>query len=121
MDDNIITSDKSGEIRVSSEVISVIAGMTVSDIEGVFSLIEDENTKAYSKRMITKGITIDYNQDEITVSVNIIIKYGYDISEVCREVQLKIKDALENMIGFRIKTIDVVVAGVHTGEQEAQA
>ena len=114
MEDNILKNDNSGTIKISNEVISVIAGMTINEVEGVHSLIEDVGSQAYSKKLITKGISIEYKEEEIIVTLNIIVKYGFDIETVAREVQLKINDALENMIGFEVKTINVVVAGVHT-------
>ena len=114
MDENILKTDGSGQLKLSNEVILVIAGMATNEVEGVYSLIEDENAQAYSKKLITKGIAVDYKNDEIIVTLNIIVEYGHDVETVAREVQLKINDALENMIGFEKKTINVVVAGVHT-------
>ena len=116
MDDNISKNDNQGQLKLSNEVILVIAGMAANEVEGVYSLIEDVNAQAYSKKLITKGISVDCKDDEVVVSLNIVIKYGFDIETVAREVQLKINDALENMIGFETKTINVIVAGVHTEE-----
>ena len=114
MEDMTLNNDNQGQLKLSNEVILVIAGMATNDVDGVYSLIEDTNTQAYSKKLITKGISVDYKDDEIIVTLNIIVKYGFDIESVAREVQLKINDALENMIGFESKTVNVVVAGVHT-------
>ncbi|MBQ7792003.1 MAG: Asp23/Gls24 family envelope stress response protein, partial [Clostridia bacterium] len=109
---NILTNDKKGEIKVSSEVISVISGMAVNEIEGVASLVEDPESTVYSKKMLSKGVSVETKNDEMTVSLNIVVKYGYNINEVAREVQLKVKDALENMLGLRMKSVNVIVAGV---------
>lgn len=118
MDENkILHNDKNGEIKVSNEVISVISGMALNDIEGVYSIAEDKETGNYSKKLLTKGIVIDYKDESVNVTVKIIVKYGFDVNEVARNVQLKVKDALENMIGFKVKDIAVVVSGVHTQEE----
>lgn len=116
MDETILTNDKNGEIKVSTEVVSVISGMAVSEIEGVASLIEDADSTVYSKKMLSRGISIETKNDEMNVTLNIIIKSGYNINEVAREVQLKVKDSLENMIGFTVKSVNVVVAGVDFSE-----
>ena len=118
MSENVLNSDKKGEIKVSTEVISVISGMAVNDIEGVASLIEDADSTVYSKKMLSRGISIETKNDEMTVAINVIVKSGYDMNEVAREVQLKVKDALENMLGFRVKSVNVVVAGVDFSETE---
>lgn len=112
MQENILNNDKKGEIKVSSEVISVISGMAVNEIEGVASLIEDPESTVYSKKMLSKGVSVETKNDEMAVTLNIVVKYGYNINEVAREVQLKVKDALENMLGFRMKSVNVIVAGV---------
>lgn len=118
MNENRLNHDKKGEIKVSTEVISVISGMAVNDIEGVASLIEDADSTVYSKKMLSRGISIETKNDEMTAVINIIVKSGYDVNEVAREVQLKVKDALENMLGFRVKSVNVVVAGVDFSEAE---
>lgn len=118
MNENILTNDNKGEIKVSSDVISVISGMAVKEIEGVASLIEDPDSPVYSKKMLSRGISVDMKNEEMTVSLNIIVKYGFQINEVAREVQLKVKEALENMLGFRVKTVNVVVAGVDFTQAE---
>lgn len=121
MDENkILHNDKNGEIKVSNEVISVISGMALNDIEGVYSIAEDKETGNYSKKLLTKGIIIDYKDESVNVTVKIIVKYGFDVNEVARNVQLKVKDALENMIGFKVKDIAVVVSGVYTQEENEQ-
>lgn len=121
MDENkILHNDKNGEVKVSNEVISVISGMALNEIEGVYSIAEDKETGNYSKKLLTKGIIIDYKEENVNVTVKIIVKYGFDVNEVARNVQLKIKDALENMIGFKVKEIAVVVSGVHTTEEKTE-
>ena len=118
MQENILTNNQNGEIKVSNQVISVISGMAVNEIEGVAALAEDLDSTVYSKKMLSRGIFVEVKNDELTVTLNIVVKYGYHINEVAREVQLKVKDALENMLGFRIKTVNVIVAGVDFTEAD---
>ncbi len=37
---------------------------------------------------------------------------------MARNVQLKVKDALENMIGFNVESVSIVVSGVHAEEEK---
>lgn len=118
MQENILTNNKNGEIKVSNQVISVISGMAVNEIEGVAALAEDPDSTVYSKKMLSRGISVEMKNEELTVTLNIVVKYGYHINEVAREVQLKVKDALENMLGFHIKTVNIIVAGVDFTEED---
>ena len=113
-ENNILQNDKNGEVKVSNAVVSVVSGMALSDIEGVYSIAEDKETGNYSKKLLTKGVTIDDKGEKVNVTVSIIVKYGFDINEVARNVQLKVKDALENMVGFDVGSVSVVVSGVYT-------
>lgn len=116
MEDNILYNDKNGGTKISNDVISVISGMAIKEIEGVYSLSEDKDSEVYSNKMLTKGISVELKDDQIEVLLNLIVKYGYDVNNVAREVQLKIKDALENMIGFKVRSVNVNVSGVYTKE-----
>lgn len=116
MEDNILYNDKNGGTKISNDVISVISGMAVKEIEGVYSLAEDKDSEVYSNKMLSKGISVELKDEQIEVYLNMIVKYGYDVNEVAREVQLKIKDALENMIGFKVRSVNVNVSGVYTKE-----
>ena len=117
-ENNVLQNDKRGEVKVSNAVISVISGMALNEIEGVYSISEDKETGNYSKKLLSKGISIEEEGEKIIVTVKIIVKYGYDVNEVARNVQLKVKDALENMIGFDVESVSIVVSGVHAEEEK---
>ncbi len=117
-ENNILQNDKNGEVKVSNAVISVISGMALNEIEGVYSMAEDKETGSFSKKLLSKGISIEHKDgDAVVVTVKIIVKYGYDVNDVARNVQLKVKDALENMIGFCVQSVSIVVSGVHAEEK----
>ena len=117
-ENNVLQNDRNGEVKVSNAVISVISGMALNEIEGVYSISEDKETGNYSKKLLSKGISIEEKGEKIVVTVKIIVKYGYDVNEVARNVQLKVKDALENMIGFDVESVSIVVSGVHAEEEK---
>jgi uncharacterized alkaline shock family protein YloU len=55
---------------------------------------------------------IRQNDEGITVDVYIIVGYGLKISEVCRNVQDKVKYNLESMLGITAQAVNVIVQGV---------
>ncbi|MDN6334532.1 MAG: Asp23/Gls24 family envelope stress response protein, partial [Lacticaseibacillus paracasei] len=48
----------------------------------------------------------------VKIEVNIIVSYGTKISEVCRNVQDKVKYNLETMLGVTTDEVTVIVQGV---------
>lgn len=105
-------TNRDGEVRIANDVISVIAGMALCDIPGIF--IDNRLPEAFIDRSnaknITKAIRIDVQDGAVAVSIVVSIEYGKNISELCVEVQDKIRAAVQTMTGLTVSRIDVTVA-----------
>lgn len=116
MTDKAVTSEnqanRNGEVRIANDVISVIAGMALCDIPGIF--IDNRLPEAFIDRSnaknITKAIKIDVQDGMVAVGITVSIEYGKNISELCCEVQDKIKAAVQTMTGLLVSRVDVTVA-----------
>ena len=116
MTDKAVTSEnqanRNGEVRIANDVISVIAGMALCDIPGIF--IDNRLPEAFIDRSnaknITKAIKIDVQDGMVAVGITVSIEYGKNISELCCEVQDKIKAAVQTMTGLPVSRVDVTVA-----------
>ena len=114
-----IKSDELGDVRVSEEVVAIIAGLAATEVEGVSSMAGNITNEIVSKlgmKNLSKGILVEVLEDEIKVDVAINISYGYAIPEVCTKVQEKVKTAIENMTGIEVAIINVRVASVDMGD-----
>ena len=60
----------------------------------------------------SKGVVIRQEDEGIAVDVYIIVGYGTKISEVCRNVQDKVKYNLDSMLGITAESVNVIVQGV---------
>ena len=40
------------------------------------------------------------------------ISYGYEIPKICQQVQDKVKNAIENMVGLEVISVDIKIASV---------
>ena len=69
------------------------------------SFIDKSNAKN-----ITKAIRIDVQDGVVSVGITVSIEYGKNISELCCEVQDKIKAAVQTMTGLSVSRVDVTVA-----------
>ena len=54
------------------------------------------------------------------MDVYIIVGYGTKISEVCRNVQNKVKYNLESMLGITADAVNVIVQGVRVIDAETE-
>ena len=126
MEENKIVEEKDIEevengtegIKISSDVIAVIAGVAVSEVPGVFGMAGGfaggitEVLKG--KKNLAKGIKVDTTDNKAKIDVNIIVEYGSRIPDVAFEIQNRVKTAVENMTGLKVEEVNVHVQGVNT-------
>lgn len=110
-----IKADESGEVKVSEEVVAIIAGLAATEVEGVSSMAGNITNEIVSKlgmKNLSKGIFIEVLDEEIKVDVALNIAYGYAIPEISAKVQEKVKSSIENMTGLTVAIVNVRVASV---------
>ena len=105
-------------IQISNDVIAVIAGVAVSEVQGVSSMsgsFAGGITEVLSgKKNLAKGIKVDKTETTAKIDVNIIVEYGSRIPDVAFEIQNRVKTAVENMTGLKVEEVNVHVQGVNT-------
>ena len=109
-------------IKIANDVISVIAGVAVSEVPGVASMaggFAGGITEVLSgKKNLSKGIKVDADEKEVRIDVNIIVEYGSRIPDVAFEIQNKVKKAVESMTGLKVVEVNVHIQGVSTDNME---
>ncbi len=110
-----IKEDKMGVIRVADDVVSIIAGLAATEVEGVASMAGNITNEIVAKtgiKNLAKGIRVEVTDGIVTVDVNLNIRYGYSIPEVSGNVQDRVRTAIETMTGLEVGTINVRIASV---------
>ena len=112
------TEDTENGLEISNDVIAVIAGVAVSEVQGVASMsggFAGGITEVLSgKKNMAKGIKVEKTDNKAKIDVNIIVEYGSRIPDVAYEIQNRIKKAVEGMTGFKVEEVNVHVQGVDT-------
>ena len=106
---------KSGNIKISEEVIITIASVAVSEIDGVGGTgvgLVDEIARGISKKPVASGIKATITEDTVVIDINIVVKYGVKIPEVAWNVQDAIKKETELMTGLKVDKVNVRVVGI---------
>ena len=116
LDEEIKTENEG--IQISSDVVAVIAGLAVSEVQGVSGMsggFAGGITEVLSgKKNLAKGIKVEINEDTAKIDVNIIVEYGSRIPDVAFEIQNRVKKSVENMTGLKVEEVNVHVQGVNT-------
>lgn len=109
-------------IKISSDVVSVIAGVAVSEVPGVAGMaggFAGGISEVFSgKKNLSKGIKVEVGEKETKIDVNIIVDYGTRIPDVAFEIQNRVKKAVETMTGLKVVEVNVHVQGVNTDSQQ---
>lgn len=109
-------------IKISNDVVAVIAGVAVSEVQGVASMAGGFaggiSEVLSGKKNLSKGIKVDTDEKEVKIDVNIIVEYGSRIPDVAFEIQNRVKKAVETMTGLNVVEVNVHVQGVNTEEKE---
>ena len=105
-------------IKLANDVISVIAGVAVSEVQGVASMaggFAGGISQVFSgKKNLSRGIKVESDEKEVKIDVNNIVEYGNIIPDVAYEIQNRVKKSVENMTGLKVAEVNVHVQGVKT-------
>ena len=106
-----------GNIDISNDVIATVVGGAATEIFGIVGMasknqIRDNLNEILRRDNYSKGVVVRPQEDGVAIDVYIIAGYGTKISEVCRNVQSKVKYNLESMLGVKAESVNVIVQGV---------
>lgn len=108
-DDNI------GRVQISDQVVSVIAGIAATEVEGVAALVGNITNEIVSRmgiKNLSKGVKVEMAEDTVLVKVTLDLLYGYNIPEVCVKVQERVVSSIETMTGLTVAKVDVCVSDI---------
>ena len=115
-------TDQTEKIEISNDVIAVIAGVAVSEVQGVAGMsggfAGGISEVLSGKKNLAKGIKVDKNENKVKIDVNIIVEYGTRIPAF--EIQNRVKKAVENMTGLAVEEVNVHVQGVDTNVKKEE-
>lgn len=106
-----------GEIDISKDVVAIIAGGAAVDCYGIVGMasqkqLKDGLTDLLRKENFSRGVVIREENDEIHIDMYIIVSYGTKISEVAHNVQTKVKYQLQQMLGLKVDSVNILIQGV---------
>lgn len=114
-----IEGDGAGFIQIADDVVSSIVGLACTEVEGVARLtgnITRDLVAKLGKNNLSKGIIVQYEDDKVKVDVSVEVKFGYNIVDVSKEIQEKVKTTLLTMTGLECSVINVKVSGIDFAE-----
>ncbi len=111
----ISREEELGSVNISEEVLAAIAGAAALDTEGVSALgsgLGSDVAAMVNRKVLSKGVRVSVEEDKVMVDITLLVKYGYVVPDVARNVQESISSAVENTSGLQVACVNVTVAGV---------
>lgn len=113
--------DGFGEVIIADEVISIIAGIAATEVDGVDSM-DGGWSGALVSRMgikdLARGVKVEISGEEVAVDLRLNICYGYAIPEVSKAVQERVVSGINSMTGLTVREVNVKISGVVNKENE---
>lgn len=112
-----MSENEISNIQISNEVIATIAGVAAMEVDGVSSLVASLSSNIKEliyKKSAGKGVSVVTTEtDDVAITVNVIVKYNYNIQEVAVNIQNQIIRAVSDMTNLNVTAVYVNVMGVN--------
>lgn len=113
-----------GVVKISDEVVSVIAGIAAEEIPGVVEFqggVTNNITHILKgKKSAGKAVKVTLEEDRALIELNLSVEYGVKIMEVVAKVQENVKKTVEAMTGLVVDSVNVCVQNIFIPKSEAK-
>ncbi|PZD93259.1 Asp23/Gls24 family envelope stress response protein [Paenibacillus sambharensis] len=106
-----------GNVNVTDEVISVIAGSAAMECYGLVGMasrkqLKDGIAELLGRENLSRGVEVRREDEQLHIDLYIIVSYGTKISEVAHNIQSKVKYVLNEVVGLQVDHVHIFVQGV---------
>lgn len=108
-----------GEVKIASDVVAIIAALAATETEGVSSMagnITNELIGKFGMKNLSKGVRVTMEDGLVHVDIMLNVKYGYSIKNISEQVQNRVSQQIETMTGLAVAEVNVRIAGVNLSE-----
>ncbi|MBQ7953667.1 MAG: Asp23/Gls24 family envelope stress response protein [Clostridia bacterium] len=108
--------NENGIISISNEVIANIAGDAATSCYGVVGMAVrskvDGIASLLKRDVMSKGIKVTVENNELIIDVHIIVGYGINIKSTSESIFESVKYNVEKVTGFSVKEVNIHVESV---------
>lgn len=120
--ENMNYEENIGVVKISDEVVSVIANIAAEEINGVSDLqsLTGNNISQLlkGKKVSGKNVKVTLNEDYAIIDLNLAVEYGVKIPEIVSAVQENVKKTVETMTGLKVSSVNVNVQSIYIPKTE---
>ncbi|MEH1014412.1 Asp23/Gls24 family envelope stress response protein [Micromonospora sp. CPCC 206060] len=106
-----------GRTRITGTVVAKIAGHAAREVPGVWAIgevpPEPTGTPRGAVRAVEPGVAVEVGEQETTVDLEIVTRYGESIVDVSDAVRQHVIDRVREMTGLTVSEVNITVDDVH--------
>jgi len=106
-----VSRNDGGQVQIADEVIAVIAGTAMHEVDGV-AFSQGRAGDLIGKKNLSKGITLNIENDQVYLTADVMVRFGMKVQDIGLAVQKRIKTAVETMTGLSVAEVNVNISGI---------
>lgn len=122
MEENINNEIDLGIVKISDEVVAVIAGLATTEVKGIVgmsaSLVGGITQILAGKKNLSKGVKVSVGENSAAIDLYVVVEYGVRIPDIAVEAQENVKKAVESMTGLNVSAVNIHVQNVMIPKME---
>ena len=123
--ENVNNESTIGIVKISDEVVSVIAEIAADEIQGIVEVPHGVSSNISQilkgkKSSSGKSVKVTLEEDKAIIELNVAVEYGMKIPEIVSAVQENVKKTVEAMNGLKVDKVNVNVQNIFVPKQEQQ-
>lgn len=111
-----------GIVKISDEVVSVIAGIAAQEIDGITDAsngMSGNITNIFkNKKNGVKTTKVTLTEDKAIIDISIAVEYGKKIMDLVAMVQENVKRTVEAMTGLVVEAVNITVQNIYVPKKE---
>lgn len=123
MDENTKVSNEIGDVKIASDVVTVIATMAATEVEGIAGMsgsITGELAEKFGVKSSNKGIKVQINEEVVAIDLYLVVEYGVRVPDVAWEVQQNVKKSVETMTGMKVSGVNIHIQGINVVKEHKE-
>ena len=114
-----------GIVKISDEVVSIIAGIAADEIQGIVGIPQGVSNNISQilkgkKSNLGKSVKVTLVEDKAIIDLSVAVEYGVKIPDVVNSVQENVKKTVETITGLNVEAVNISVQNIYVPKQEQE-
>ena len=116
-----IIETEADSVRISPEVIGIVAGIAASEVTGIAGMsagLVGGIAEKLGRKDLAKGIKVHQEEDRVKLEINLIVEYGAKIPAITQVLRDAVRRSVEETTGLKVTAINIHVQGISLPKEE---